>query len=128
MTPDQLCLFLGLPVGTAVHAIRARVSSVASGDVRLGSNPERAAALRLRLGLSRTALAIAVLRVCESILRPRPLSRVPASLRGELHLGVVGARGATTFADLEASGVTLGELANTGLTIGELASWRPRAK
>jgi hypothetical protein len=72
MTRDELCLFLGLPVGTALHAVRARVSSVASGDVRLGSTPEKAAALRSRLGLSRSALAIAVLRVCESILRPHP--------------------------------------------------------
>lgn len=94
MTRDDLCLFLGLPVDTAVHAVRARVSSVASGDARLGSNPERAAELRSRLGLGRSALAIAVLRVCESILRS------PFSYRrshSEVHTRVVDACGAVTL-------------------------------
>jgi hypothetical protein len=87
----ELCIALALPDNAGVHAIRSRVARVASGRAEMGSSPAKRKALFMLLRLSLGASDLAALRIVESILRPHPLSH-----RGDLHTGVVDARGAKT--------------------------------
>lgn len=90
MTREQLCQHLALPCDAAVPAIRARAARIASGKIEFGSSPAMRGRLISALRLPPGCSDIAIIRVCESILRPHPLSRWDG--RRNLHTGVVDAR------------------------------------